>query len=99
MPNNCDFSYSQRYEGLQELESSLSVGVGCQRFVDLLVWLSGELAVLCSLEERIHPIAVGGDDLNSLLLELSSFLKEIGMTGPVCKQAIARSSAEDALTI
>lgn len=46
-------------------------------YTQLVEWLSKELKVLCSLDEYVNQIT-GPEDSSSFLLELSSFLKELG---------------------
>jgi hypothetical protein len=61
----------------KELDEALIGGVQSAEFTSLVAWLSGELRSICGLDEQVQPI----DDVahvDSFLLELSSFLKELG---------------------
>lgn len=72
---------SFRYEGpiLEEgaLEKALENSIKSDEFRKVVVWLASELKVLCKLDEEVNDVA-SSEDAASFLLELSSFLKEIG---------------------
>ncbi|GLG94523.1 Uncharacterized protein GBIM_01726 [Gryllus bimaculatus] len=59
------------------LEKALEGGPKSIEFSQLIEWISKELKTLCSLEEHVNAIT-SADDSSSFLLELSSFLKELG---------------------
>ncbi|XP_063229367.1 protein FAM98A [Bacillus rossius redtenbacheri] len=59
------------------LEKALEGGPKSVEYTELVEWLSKELKVLCKLEEHVNAIS-SPDDSSSFLLEVSSFLKEIG---------------------
>ncbi|XP_014282273.1 protein FAM98B [Halyomorpha halys] len=46
-------------------------------FTKLVEWLTKELQYFCNLEEHVNAISIS-EDASSFLLELSSFLKELG---------------------
>lgn len=59
------------------LEKALEDGIKSLEFRKAVVWLASELRTLCKLDEQVNDIA-SSEDAASFLLELSSFLKEIG---------------------
>jgi hypothetical protein len=46
-------------------------------YTGLVEWLSKELKTLCKLDEHVNAVS-SAEDSSSFLLELSSFLKELG---------------------
>lgn len=46
-------------------------------YTKLVAWVTGELRVLASLEEMVSPTS-SSDEHSSFLMEVSSFLKELG---------------------
>ena len=46
-------------------------------YTGLVEWLSKELQTLCKLDEHVNAVS-SAEDSSSFLLELSSFLKELG---------------------
>ena len=79
----CNFTHlfgASRYEKLNEstLKSAIAEGPKSIPFTQLVEWLTKELQFLYSLDEHVNAIS-SPDDSSSFLLELSSFLKEIGM--------------------
>ncbi|XP_033000605.1 protein FAM98B [Lacerta agilis] len=58
------------------LNKAAESGLASQDFCDLCVWLSSQIQPLCDLEESISSTA-GGEDVESLQLEMSGFLKEL----------------------
>lgn len=46
-------------------------------YTGLVEWLSKELKILCKLDEHVNAVT-SAEDSSSFLLELSSFLKELG---------------------
>ena len=73
-----------RYEGDINDENSLNEAVdgsnGGPRntsYTKLVAWVTGELKVLCQLEEEVNSIA-SSEDHSSFLMEVSAFLKEMG---------------------
>lgn len=70
-----------RYKGeiLEDgyLDKALEGGPKSEPYTRLVEWLSKELKVLCKLDEQINAITTP-EDSSAFLLELSSFLKELG---------------------
>jgi len=70
-----------RYTGplLEEgsLEKALDGGPKSVEYTGLVEWLSKELQTLCKLDEHVNAVS-SAEDSSSFLLELSSFLKELG---------------------
>lgn len=60
------------------LEKALESSTKSPEFVKAVVWLASELKALCKLDEQINDFS-SSEDAASFLLELSSFLKEIGI--------------------
>ncbi|XP_070612645.1 protein FAM98B isoform X2 [Erythrolamprus reginae] len=58
------------------LNKAAEGGLASQDFCELCVWLSSRIQPLCNLEESISSTA-GGEDVESLQLEMSGFLKEL----------------------
>ncbi|XP_058018132.1 protein FAM98B [Ahaetulla prasina] len=58
------------------LNKAAECGLTSQDFCELCVWLSSRIQPLCNLEESISSTA-GGEDVESLQLEMSGFLKEL----------------------
>ncbi|XP_075213317.1 protein FAM98A-like [Lycorma delicatula] len=67
------------YEELDQsnFENAINEGPKSISYTQLIEWISKELKVLCSLEEHVNQITAP-EDSSSFLLELSSFLKELG---------------------
>ncbi|KAG8278216.1 Protein fam98a [Homalodisca vitripennis] len=61
----------------EKLESAIAEGPKSVEYTRLVEWLSKELKFLCSLDEHVNAIT-SADDSSSFLLEVSSFLKELG---------------------
>nr|CAD7201876.1 unnamed protein product [Timema douglasi] len=59
------------------LEKALEGGPKSVEYTALVEWLSKELKFLCKMEEHVNAI-VSPEDSSSFLLEVSSFLKELG---------------------
>lgn len=59
------------------LEKALDGGPKSVEYTGLVEWLSKELKTLCKLDEHVNAIS-SAEDSSSFLLELSSFLKELG---------------------
>lgn len=72
------FTY-YRYENInaEQLESAVAEGPKSVEYTKLVDFLSKELKTLCSLDEHVNAIH-GPEDSSSFLLEVSSFLKELG---------------------
>ncbi|XP_039278746.1 protein FAM98A [Nilaparvata lugens] len=68
-----------RYEELDEnmWKKAVAEGPKSVTYTKLVEWLSKELQVLCNLDEHVNQIT-SPEDSSSFLLEVSSFLKEIG---------------------
>ncbi|XP_042301369.1 protein FAM98B [Sceloporus undulatus] len=68
------------YKGLlldeDALNKAAESGLASQDFCELCVWLSSQIQPLCNLEESISSTN-GSEDVESLQLELSGFLKEL----------------------
>ncbi|XP_053128097.1 protein FAM98B [Hemicordylus capensis] len=58
------------------LNQAAESGLASQDFCELCFWLSSQIQPLCDLEESISSTA-GGEDVESLQLEMSGFLKEL----------------------
>lgn len=56
----------------------LSDGPKSVKYTQLVEWLSKELGSLCALDDHVNAIA-SPDDSSAFMLELSGFLKEIGL--------------------
>ncbi|KAF7251727.1 Protein FAM98B [Varanus komodoensis] len=63
------------------LNKAAETGLASQDFCELCVWLSSQIQPLCNLEESISATA-GGEDIESLQLEMSGFLKELACPYP-----------------
>lgn len=59
------------------LEKALDGGPKSVEYTGLVEWLSKELKILCKLDEHVNAVT-SAEDSSSFLLELSSFLKELG---------------------
>jgi hypothetical protein len=59
------------------LEKALDDGPKSVEYTGLVEWLSKELKILCKLDEHVNAVS-SAEDSSSFLLELSSFLKELG---------------------
>lgn len=70
------FSYDK--VNSETLKSALAEGPKSVEYTYLVEWLSKELQLLCSLDEHVNAIT-GPEDASNFLLEVSSFLKELGM--------------------
>lgn len=46
-------------------------------YAQLVGWVTGELRVLCELEEQVTPIS-SPEDHSSFVMEVCSFIKEMG---------------------
>lgn len=74
-----------RYDKLnsEKLESAVAEGPKSIEYSRLVEWLSKELKFLCSLDEHVNAI-ISSEDSSSFLLEVSSFLKELGKHDFIC---------------
>ncbi|XP_046399941.1 uncharacterized protein LOC124166455 [Ischnura elegans] len=59
------------------LEKAIEGGPKSIEYTELVSWLSNELKTLCNLEEHVNAIT-SPDDSSSFIMEVSSFLKELG---------------------
>ncbi|XP_071450328.1 protein FAM98B [Hetaerina americana] len=59
------------------LEKAVEGGPKSIEYTELVSWLSNELKTLCKLEEHINAIT-SPEDSSSFVMEVSSFLKELG---------------------
>lgn len=70
-----------RYEGklkqIENLEKAVEGGSKNIEYTELVSILTKELKSLCKLEEEV-TIITSPDDSSAFLMEVSSFLKEIG---------------------
>ncbi|XP_041069810.1 protein FAM98B isoform X2 [Carcharodon carcharias] len=55
---------------------AVEAGPSSLEFTELCVWLSSQIKMLCNLEESINATA-SADDVESFLLEINGFLKEM----------------------
>ncbi|KAJ6667358.1 hypothetical protein lerEdw1_017336 [Lerista edwardsae] len=60
----------------EALSKAAESGLASQDFCELCIWLGSQIQPLCDLEESISSTA-GGEDVESLQLEMSGFLKEL----------------------
>ncbi|XP_066487041.1 protein FAM98B [Tiliqua scincoides] len=58
------------------LDKAAESGLASRDFCELCIWLSSQIQPLCDLEESISSTA-GDEDVESLQLEMSGFLKEL----------------------
>ncbi|XP_011304753.1 protein FAM98A isoform X2 [Fopius arisanus] len=69
------------YEGplldSSRFDEALKKGAKSTDFTSLVAWLSEQLSIFGNFEERVHPTS-SPEDSSSFLLELSTFLKELG---------------------
>jgi hypothetical protein len=65
------------------LEKALDGGPKSVEYTGLVEWLSKELKILCKLDEHVNAVS-SAEDSSSFLLELSSFLKELGKCTKHC---------------
>lgn len=76
-----------RYNGeLQDdkaLEKAIETGPKSVQYTGLIEWICRELKVLCKLEETVNAVT-SEDDATNFLMELSSFLKELGQYIKYC---------------
>ena len=78
-----DFNVYYRYDKLSEdaFFNAVKDGPKSTTFTALVSWMSKELQILYSLDDHINE-TTSPDDSSSFLMELSSFLKEIGELYP-----------------
>lgn len=62
---------------MEKFNIAVDEGPKSIEYTKIVEWLSKELKFLSSLEEHVHAIT-SPDDSSSFLLEVSSFLKELG---------------------
>ncbi|XP_051158343.1 protein FAM98A [Leptopilina boulardi] len=83
-----DFGYTGPLLNYGKFSEAVDIGPKSVQFTELVAWLAEKIVLLSKLDESVHP-TTSPDDASSFLLELSSFLKEIGcinqqlMTGNV----------------
>ena len=77
------FEYEGSIKHSDDLTKALEVGVRSIDYTQLVSWMSTELYQICGLEEQIHPVE-SEENINSFMLELSSFLKELGRLHICC---------------
>lgn len=61
----------------KKLNQALEKGVKSPDFTGLVAWFADQFVLYENIEERINP-STSSDDSSIFLLELSSFLKELG---------------------
>lgn len=71
------YSYPGAIRARDELDRALSAGLQSTDFTNLVAWLSAELHSIWGLDEQVHPVDDAANT-GSFMIELSSFLKEIG---------------------
>ncbi|KRT82734.1 hypothetical protein AMK59_3513 [Oryctes borbonicus] len=72
-----DIGYSGTQLDQAKLESALNDGPKSILYTEIVTFLTNELKVLCKIDERVNKIDAPEDSV-SFLMELSSFLKELG---------------------
>ncbi|XP_012275572.1 protein FAM98A [Orussus abietinus] len=77
LQNIQDLGYKGPLVDDNKLSAALDSGPKSIDFTGLVSWLSDQIAVLSNLEAKIHPTS-SPEDASSFMLELSSFLKEVG---------------------
>ena len=78
---DCFFRYEGEIKDEETLLSAVDGPNGGARnvsYTKLVAWISGELKVLCQLDEEVTA-TTSSEDHSSFLMEVSAFLKEIGM--------------------
>lgn len=70
-------SYSGPLVNQKEFLSALDEGAKCPEYTTVVSFLTNELKVLCSIDEEVNAIT-NPEDSVTFLMELSSFLKELG---------------------
>lgn len=63
--------------GLKGAVEGQDGGARCPAYTSLVAWVTGELRVLGNLEEMVNATH-SADEHSSFLMEVSSFLKELG---------------------
>lgn len=71
------FSYNNpaAFENLHEI---IEVGPKDIQYTNIVSYATDELRSLCNIDEKVNPISSPEDSI-SFLMELSSFLKELGL--------------------
>ncbi|XP_034937141.1 protein FAM98A [Chelonus insularis] len=72
-----DIGYDGALLDAQKLSQALEKGPKSTEFTSLVSWLAEQLILFGSTEEHVHPTTCP-EDSSTFLLELSSFLKELG---------------------
>lgn len=70
-------SYKGELLNDEGLDKAIETGPKSVAYTELVEWICKELKVLCKLEETVNSIS-SEDDTSNFLVELSSFLKELG---------------------
>lgn len=73
-----DFRYRCTEIDKATLETALDEGPKNILYTEIVTYLTNELKVLCKIDEQVNTITAPEDSI-SFLMELSSFLKELGM--------------------
>lgn len=75
------FNFHFRYTGplLDEkcLQKALEGGAKSPEYTQLVEWICKELKSLCNLDETVNAVSTE-DEASNFLIEISSFLKELG---------------------
>lgn len=69
--------------GLKKAVDGQDGGAKCPGYTGLVAWVTGELRVLANLEEMVNATSAP-DEHSSFLMEVSSFLKELGGFFELC---------------
>ncbi|KAG8223058.1 hypothetical protein J437_LFUL002006, partial [Ladona fulva] len=72
-----DIGYTGPMLEFEALEGAVDGGPKSIEYTELVAWISTELKTLCNFEEHVHAITTP-DDSSSFVMEVSSFLKELG---------------------
>ncbi|KAK6636213.1 hypothetical protein RUM43_009871 [Polyplax serrata] len=72
-----DIGYNGELQDDKALEKAIETGPKSVQYTGLIEWICRELKVLCKLEETVNAVT-SEDDATNFLMELSSFLKELG---------------------
>lgn len=80
--NECiKITYLHRYPGalldIEVLKEAIREGTKSTKYTGLVSWLTGQIGLFGNFDETVHPTS-SAEDASTFLLELSSFLKELG---------------------
>lgn len=71
------FSYTGPLLDVSQLRNAVNEGPKSPLYTEVVSFLAKELKVLCNLDEEVNAITNPEDSI-TFLMELSSFLKELG---------------------